>query len=284
MAKFPIGVMSDCLRLPFAESIAKSHEIGAQGVQIFAVSGDMAPENQTPATIAEKRRIFSENGIQLSALCGDFGGRGFAVAEDNPLRIERSKRIVDLALELGGNIVTTHIGVIPEDTTCDTYKVMQEACNKLAEYAHQNGAWFAVETGPETAVCLRTFLDSLDCKGVGVNLDPANLVMITGDDPVAAVHTLAPYIVHTHAKDGIMVKKADPRIFFGYLPPEMAEGFQYADYFQEKPLGQGHVDFDAYLKALNEIGYTGYHTIEREVGDDPAADIQMAVQFLKSKM
>lgn len=284
MAKFPIGVMADCMRLPFAESIAKSREIGAQGVQLYAAHGDMAPENQTPATIAEKRRILSDNGIQLSALCGDFGGKGFACAEDNPHRIERSKRIVDLTLEMGGNIVTTHIGVIPEDVNCDTYKVMQEACNELAEYAHQHNAWFAIETGPESAQCLRTFLDSLSCKGVGVNLDPANLVMITGDDPVAAVHTLAPYIVHTHAKDGVMVKKADPRIFFGYLPAEMVDGFKYSDYFCEKPLGQGDVDFDAYLAALTANGYNGYLTIEREVGDNPAADIQMAVQFLKSKM
>lgn len=73
----------------------------------------------------------------------------------------------------------------------------QEACNQLAEYAHKQGAWFAIETGPEPAVRLRKFLDSLDSKGVGVNLDPANLVMVTGDDPVAAVRVLAPYIVHT---------------------------------------------------------------------------------------
>lgn len=51
------------------------------------------------------------------------------------------------------------------------------------------------------------FADSLDSKGAGVNLDPAGLVMVTGDDPAAAFHTLVPYIVHTHAKDGVMLKK-----------------------------------------------------------------------------
>ncbi len=284
MAKFPIGIMADWLRLPFAESIAKSHELGAQGVQLYAVEGDMAPENQTPATIAEKRRILSDNGIEISALCGDLGGHGFAIAADNPFKIERSKRIVDLALELGGNVVTTHIGVVPHDADCDRYKIMQEACNELAEYAHQNGAWFAIETGPEPANRLRTFLDGLGCKGVGVNLDPANLVMVTDDDPVAAVHTLAPYIVHTHAKDGVMLKKTDPQVIYDFFAEGGIGDLRLEEYFLETPLGQGKVDFDAYLKALNEIGYTGYLTIEREVGADPTADIKLAVEFLKARM
>ena len=50
----------------------------------------------------------------------------------------------------------------------------------------------------------------------------------------------------------------------------------------ELPLGQGDVDFPAYLSALNDIGYTGYLTIEREVGDDPEGDIRLAVNFLQS--
>ncbi len=284
MARFPIGIMADWLRLPFAESIAKSRELGAQGVQLYAVEGEMAPENQTAATIAEKRRILNDNGIEISALCGDLGGHGFAIAEENPFKIERSKRIVDLALELGGNVVTTHIGVVPHDSNCDRYKVMQAACNELAEYAHKNGAWFAIETGPEPADRLRTFLDGLGCKGVGVNLDPANLVMVTDDDPVAAVHTLAPYIVHTHAKDGVMLKKTDPQVIYDFFAEGGIGDLRLEEYFLETPLGQGKVDFDAYLAALKEIGYTGYLTIEREVGADPTADIQLAVEFLNAKM
>ncbi len=283
MAYFSIGIMADSLLLPFKESIQKSRELGADGVQLYAVSGEMAPEQQTAVTIAEKRSILNDNGLEVSALCGDLGGHGFAIAADNPQKVERSKRIVDLALELGSHVVTTHIGVIPEDDTCAQYAVMQEACNQLAEYAHQNGAWFAIETGPEPAVRLRKFLDSLSSKGVGVNLDPANLAMVTDDDPVAAVHTLAPYIVHTHAKDGLLLKKVDPKIIYDFFAEGGIGDLRLDEYFKEVPLGQGLVNFDAYLEALREIGYHGYLTIERECGADPAADIRMAVEFLRSK-
>lgn len=108
-------------------------------------------------------------------------------------------------------------------------------------------------------------------------MDPANLVMVTGDDPVEAVHTLKDYIVHTHAKDGIMLCKKNPEVIYGLLEDDNKG----TPAFKEVPLGTGSVDFPEYLKALNFIGFNGYLTIEREVGDDPGKDIKLAVDFLK---
>jgi sugar phosphate isomerase/epimerase len=89
--------------------------------------------------------------------------------------------------------------------------------------------------------------------------------MCVNDDPVKGVETLGKYIVHTHAKDGVQLTE-DPVTF------------------EELPLGKGGVDWDAYLKKLNRIGFNGFLTIEREVGDNPEADIKMAVEFLKEKL
>lgn len=284
MKDFSIGIIADCLRLPFEQSIQKCAQLGANGVQLYAVSGEMAPENMSPADIAQKRSILQANGLQLSALCGDFGGHGFAVAAQNPQRIEGSKRIIDLALQLDCNIVTTHIGVVPANPQEDTYKVMQAACAELAEYAHSVGAYFAIETGPEPAQRLKTFLDSLGTAGMAVNFDPANLVMVTGDDPVQAVHTLKDYIVHTHAKDGRMIQKTDPKVIYDFFAEGGIGDLRLDEYFLETPLGEGDVSFPAYLQALRDIGYKGYLTIEREVGQDPAADIAKAVKFLNDSM
>ena len=161
---------------------------------------------------------------------------------------------------------------------------MQEACYTLAEYADSVGARFAVETGPETSADLKAFLDSLGgTKGVGVNLDPANLVMVTGDDPVVAVHNLKDYIVHTHAKDGVMLHRGNPEYIYGVVHP-VPEEFQGIQYFAEVPLGQGSVHFDTYMAALDEIGYKGFLTIERECGDSPEADIRLAAEHLRAVM
>jgi sugar phosphate isomerase/epimerase len=89
--------------------------------------------------------------------------------------------------------------------------------------------------------------------------------MVVGDDPVKGVHTLKDYIVHTHAKDGIK------------LPDENGN-----KRWKEMPLGEGNVNFPEYLRALKEIGYNGFYTIEREVGETPEVDIIKARDFLRA--
>jgi L-ribulose-5-phosphate 3-epimerase len=277
---FPIGVILDSFRQNSIEAaLGKASSLGVQGIQIYATQGEMSPEQLT----AGKRRAFRDqvqaHGLSISALCGDLG-RGFAKRSENPGLIERSKQIMDLARDVGTRIVTTHIGVVPADPRSEIYQTMQEACRVLAEYADSMDAHFAIETGPEIATRLKGFLDSLGSRGVAVNMDPANLVMVTGDDPVKAVYTLKDYIVHTHAKDGRKLRDVPAEIIYAGVEDEMRAGAAYI----ELPLGQGDVDFPAYLTALEDIGYRGFLTIEREVGDNPEKDISDAVIFLKSLM
>ena len=279
MYRFPIGVMLDSFRLGTKEAIETAAAIGAQGIQLYATRGEFAPEHFTLEKKKQLMEMMDANGLRFSALCGDFGF-GFADKDRNPELIEKSKRVLANALDVGTNIVTTHIGVVPEDSRSETYQVMQEACYALAEFADHNGAHFAVETGPETALVLKGFLDGLHSKGVAVNLDPANFVMVSGDDPVEAVYTLKDYIVHTHAKDGVKLTSQSAKSLYGEIEKAIQEGKA----FQEMPLGKGGVDFPRYLKALDEIGYQGYLTVEREVGDDPVGDIRFAVEFLSELM
>ena len=279
MFKFPIGVILESFKTDRSTAIKKTAVLGAQGIQMYATKGENSPEN---LTAADRRALLDEvksNGLVFSALCGDMG-RGFGNAELNPELIEKSKRIVDLALDLETNIVTTHIGVVPFDKEHPRYAVMQKACRELAEYADSVGAHFAIETGPENSFVLKEFLDSLGSTGVAVNLDPANLCMVTKDDPVDAVYNLQKYIVHTHAKDGVCLHLSNPEYIYKVVHP-VPEGFSGKQCFREVPLGTGSVDFPAYLKALEEIGYRGFLTIEREAGDTPEVDIGIAYDFLK---
>lgn len=277
MYNFSIGVILESFRTDITSALKKAEQVGAQGIQVYSTYGEMAPDNLTQAKKKEFIDMIKSHGLTISALCGDLG-HGFGNPEKNPELIERSKKILYLAKELGTDIVTTHIGVVPNDPKHDRYKIMQEACYELSRYADSLQAHFAIETGPEIAVVLKEFLDKLNSKGVAVNLDPANLVMVTGDDPVKAVYTLKDYIVHTHAKDGRRLLAKDPEIIYGLIEEEIQAG----QAFIELPLGEGDVDFKSYLKALDDIGYKGFLTIEREVGENPEADIKLAVDFLKN--
>lgn len=278
MFNFPIGVMLESFKTDRSTAIKKAAALGAKGIQMYATSGENSPENLNAAARHALLDEVKSSGLVFSALCGDLG-RGFGNKELNPELIEKSKRIIDLAKDLETDVVTTHIGVVPGDKNHERYKIMQEACFELSRYADSIDAHFAIETGPETSETLKGFLDSLDSTGVAVNLDPANLVMVTGDDPVKAVHNLKKYIVHTHAKDGNKLADGNPEFIYGVVHP-VPEEFQGVQYFEEVPLGTGTVDFPAYLKALEEIGYKGFLTIEREVGENPEADIKTAADFL----
>lgn len=284
MYQFPIGVLLESFREEPGKAMESAAKLGAQGVQVYAAGGYFDIDSITPSKISELRKMLSDNGLTLSAVCGDFiCGRPdlhFSDPSCSAYIIEKSKRILDFAKEAGTNIVTTHVGVVPKDMQCEKFKVTQSVCRSLAEYADSLDAHFAIETGPEIATTLKQLLDSLDSKGVGVNLDPANLVMVTGDNPAKAVYTLKDYIVHTHAKDGKMLVKGDPEVIYGEIETEI----QNMQYFIEMPLGEGEVPYPDYLKALDEIGYRGFLTIEREVGETPKKDIETAMNFLKKMM
>ena len=260
MSRFKIGVMSDCFRLSPEEGVKKAAQLGAEGVQIWTTGGKMSPEEMTKDDRKKFRAFCAKADVLISALCGDIGG--YTDPKTNPERVRRSKTILDLAVDLGADVVTTHIGEVPADPKHPTYQIMLAACREVAQHGEEIGVTWAVETGPETGEILARFLDDVDSSGIGVNLDPANLVMCAGDDPARAVRALSEYIVHTHAKDGHKVPG-------GYL---------------EVPLGEGGVNWTEYLDALEEIGYEGFLTIEREVGADPGADIAKAITFLKGKV
>ncbi|OBR63432.1 xylose isomerase [Paenibacillus oryzae] len=283
----PIGVIVDSYGVGVRKGLKKAKDAGAEGVQIYAVSGEMDPALLGAVERRELKAYIASLGLEISALCGDLGGHGFQDRTANREKIEKSKRILDLALDLGTNIVTTHIGIVPDDKDGEVYAAMQEACRELNEYASSRKAYFAIETGPETAAHLKGFLDTLGGRGVSVNFDPANMVMVTGDDPVEGVKLLKDYVVHTHVKDGVRIKPVDPRMVYGALGYEpmdhakIAEMVSSGEFFRELPLGEGHVPFDHYFTALKEIGYNGYLTIEREVGAQPEVDIAQAVQFIK---
>ena len=274
MYKFPIGAMVDSFKLPTQEAVKRAAEIGAKGLQMYSTTGENSPENLVGSKRKELLDYVKSHGLVFSAICGDLG-MGFIDREKNPELIEKSKRIMDLAKDLESDVVTTHIGVVPADKNHDRYKIMQEACFELARYADSIGSHFAIETGPERSIVLKGFLDSLGSTGVAVNFDPANLVMITGDDPVQAVYNLKDYIVHTHAKDGIKFGESNPEEIYRMVFSENV-----VKNYKEMPLGQGTVPYPEYLAALDDIGYKGFLTIEREVGDDPAADIKTAYDFL----
>ncbi len=276
-----IGVITKCFQKSHIEGIELAASFGLSGVQIHATTSDFSP-NMSEEQKAEYKHLLANKKLKVSALGGDLGFHGFEDEKYNNEKIDNTKRIIDLAVEFGADTVTTHIGVIPEDKKDARYKIMLDAVTECGLYAKERGVVFAIETGPETANTLLSFIK--DTKGgVGVNLDPANFTMVTEQDAVEAVYILKDFIVHTHAKDGIKLDRSytAEQIYRSDILFDEENAKKAWESFVETPIGEGDVDWDAYLAALREIGFDGFLTIERECGEDRITDIAKAVDFLK---
>ncbi|MBX7258329.1 MAG: sugar phosphate isomerase/epimerase [Candidatus Hydrogenedentes bacterium] len=239
--------------------LQRAMAIGVHGIQLWVVDNELDPRELSGSGREELADYMESLGLECTALCGDVGGfADLSVADE---RIARTKSFIDLCVDLKTPILTTHIGTVPDDASSRAYQDLANAVREVSEYAVNRGCCLAIETGPESAESLAGFIAAVKSDGTKVNYDPANLCM-NGFDHIGGVKTLAPYIVHTHAKDGVY------------------ESGKHGKY-QEVPLGKGDVNFPRYLAALRDISYTSFLTIEREHGDDPAADIVEAVTFLK---
>ncbi|HEX2949888.1 MAG TPA: sugar phosphate isomerase/epimerase family protein [Armatimonadota bacterium] len=251
-----VGLFADNLKLPLREGISTAAKFGADSFQMYTTRGEVLPENMSKEQRAAFRAFYEGTGMQLSAICADFG-LGFVDPAKNEHLIPRMLEQVDLAVDLGTSIITTHIGHVPEERN-EVWETIRVALNTIGAYAEKKGIVLATETGPESGPVLRALLETLDNNATRVNFDPANLVM-SGFDLDEAINALAPFIVHTHAKDG-------------YKGPN-GKG--------EAPLGSGDVPWKHYIARLREVGYAGAFTIEREAGDDPIGDMRASIAFLR---
>jgi len=265
-----IGAMTTSFRKPFYQALEASAALKVDGVQIWATNityydpnhpvGELDPELTTEADKKKLQETPKRRGMGISALPGDLG-RGVGVGDHIAEDVEKTKRMMDLAKSLGVKVLTSHIGRIPEDKSDPGYRIATEALEEIGRHGDEIGVMFASETGPESGATLAEFLRNLKTKSIRANYDPANMVMM-GFEPVQGARDLGDLIVHTQAKDGI--------------GPGPNRG--------EVPLGEGEVPWPEYLGVLKEIGYDGYLTIEREVGEDPAADIVTAAKFLREQL
>lgn len=174
-----------------------------------------------------------------------------------------AREVVEACGSLGLDLVSFHAGFLPEDSTDPDYAKMIDRLRTLASLFADAGIDLAFETGQEEAEILASFLDDLAAPNVGVNFDPANMILYAKGDPVAGLKTLLPYLKQIHIKDAVITTEP-------------------GTWGDEVVVGSGQVDWPAFLGVLDEAQYTGALVIEREAGDDRLGDILAAKKHLES--
>ena len=171
------------------------------------------------------------------------------------------RKTVPIAESLGLNLVTFHAGFLPEEPDAPSYEKLIDRLRMIADAFAAPGIDLAFETGQEDAATLKGLLDRLDKANIGVNFDPANMILYAKGDPVESVRALTGYLKGVHIKDAV---------------PTETPG----EWGAEVVVGTGAVDWPAFFAALDEGNFAGYLGIEREAGDDRVGDIRTAANFV----
>ncbi len=178
-------------------------------------------------------------------------------------REARTYECSDFASELGVSSLATHIGFVPEDRTNPDYIAVREMVRRVCDYCAQNDQIFALETGQEPARTLRDFIADVDRENLGINFDPANMILYGSGEPLEALEIVREHVVTVHCKDA-------------KWPTERGQ------WGTETPLGKGDVSIDKFLTKLKEIGYWGPLVIEREItGEKQQVDIRAGIAWLE---
>ena len=191
---------------------------------------------------------------------------GFVPRASRDAREKRTYEVSDFAAALGVKSVGCHIGFVPEDKSNPEYVAVRDLVRRLADHAAKNGQTFALETGQEPAQVLLNFFEDVDRPNLGINFDPANMILYGTGDPIAALDVLGAHVISVHCKDGDWPPKDRP----GALG-------------SERPLGKGAVGMERFIAKLKEVGYKGPLVVEREAEnqEERMIDIGAGVELLR---
>jgi L-ribulose-5-phosphate 3-epimerase len=258
LSRLKIGVSLSSIDLPLRRALDEARRLSVNGVEV-AASGDLAPNNLSESGRREFRHLLKSHGLELAAVTCPLR-RGFDTPDNLQPRIEHVQKVMAQAYELGCRVVVVQAGRLPDKDDDPRAPFLIESLEALGRHGDRIGAVLALETGLDAGAALAKFLGRFDSGGLGVNFDPANLLM-GGFDVHESARALHGRIVYSHAKD--------------------ARAAAASRAAQEVPLGQGDIDWLYLLGVYEEIGYQGWLTIERDGGTNRLDDIAAGVRFLR---
>lgn len=250
------AVSLESLRLPFRAALEAAAGIGAGAVEINARTM-LRPQELSRTGVRQIRKWLEDFRLKVAAISYPTR-RSLGDPNDLDRRLDGVRAAMDLAHDLGCRVVSNQMGRIPEED--ERRGTLVAALSDLAAHSLRAGAWLAVRTGADSGERLEELLKQLPHEAVGVDFDPAELILY-GHSPTEAMRALAARVTHFRARDGVR---------------DLALGRGV-----EVQLGRGSVDFPQLLALLEEQGYQGYLTVERrETSGNALAECGQALEFL----
>lgn len=261
------------LRLPdiTAERLNFLHNAGIESCQLARVGEDWLSTGSGEKKSDELFALLQKNQILPASVFlyfighpADIPTNGYGFIPENR-RVERmvfACRQMNWAKSRGIKYISCHVGTMPKEKT-PFYEQLISDLRMLVTFAEENGQFFLFETGPESVLYLKNIFADIDKKNLGINFDPANLLIYGNDDPSVMLDEMFDRIKVVHCKDAVRSK----------VKGEMGK---------ETVLGQGATNFESLLARLCRGGYRGPLIIERELmpGPEQEKDVAEAVIYI----
>lgn len=259
MLRLKKAIRLESLNLPLKKALHLANEMGVEAVELNART-QLRPSELSQTGVRHFRKLLMDLNLKVSAIHFPTR-RGYNVLDDLDRRIDATKSAMEMAYQLGCNVVCNHIGIVPDDAQGSSWQTMVQALTDLGNYSHKAGAWLAAKTGSEDGAKLNELLASLPLGAVGVDFDPGNLI-INGHSASESVRALGDRVLLFRARDAVR---------------DLAQGRGL-----EVQLGRGSVDLPDLLSVLEEHQYRGYVTVERQADENPILECQQAIEYLEN--
>ena len=258
MDKWPIGVFAS-IDAGLGVKLEVARDLGVPTVHLHAPQKATRTPQQAEQFLAKLR----EMGITISAVFGGFEGEsyadiptvvrtvGLAPPETRAERTREMKEIADFARLLGVDVVALHVGFVPHDSADPNYTGVVAVTREICDHCLSNDQRLHLETGQEPAETLLAFIGDVDRDNLFINFDPANMILYGLGEPIEALRKVGARVRSVHCKDAKWAAR----------PGE--------EWGAEVPLGEGDVGMENFLRTLDELGYDGPLTIEREIPEEP---------------
>ena len=259
MLQIRIAIDLACLGQPLRAALETAARLGFRAIQLDA-HGELQPGSLSASGVRHFRKLLEDYNLQLATLRFRTR-RGYNVLDRLEARVDATCQAMDLAYQLGCNLLVNHVGRVPQEQQGPEWDILVDVLSRLGQHGQRVGAQLAASTGSEDPSCLAQLLEALPEGSLAVDLDPAQLI-INGFSPSDAVRQLAADIRHVHANDAVH---------------DLARGRGV-----ETVLGEGTVDFAEIFGILEEHRYDGYFTMGRENAAQPVMEIQQGMTHMRS--
>ena len=269
--KMPIGVFTS-IGTGLGASLDAVREMGVTTVQLHSPPAPL----RAPEQAQKVAQQFRDAGIEITLVFCGYPGDSYesiAIVRETVGLVPRNMRdqrvqltweMADFASAVGAPGIGMHVGFVSEDHRSREFAELVDVMKGICEYCKALDLRVHLETGQESAETLCEFIRRVGRDNLGVNFDPANMILYGSGNPIEALNKAAAYVWSCHCKDG--VGSSQPGVEWG----------------EEVPLGEGEVNIRLFLETLVQIGYDGPLTIEREIsGEQQARDIKKAIELLR---